>query len=260
VTGYNDVFNNVPANTGLNAPYNVTTNQSASVTQPGKFLWAIGFGQAVPFISNYGNQGPGHPTSGVIGLGAIDPNLRSAYIYQYNFGIQRRLGSSFSVEADYQGSSGHKLMVSLDQNQPTVIVNDLTKGGKVAPNEQIFPYPSFARLTMGKDLATSHYNGLVLTTKYQDRHGIYLQGSYTYGKSLDDSSSWSTPSGQPGNVADSRHLRADWGPSNFGLRHRAVFTYVIDVPTGPGHRILGWSNPISRQLFGFSFRCGSSFE
>ena len=248
--GYDDVFNNVPANMGLNAPYNVTTNQSAGVTQPGKFPWAIGFDQAVPFISNYGNQGPGHPTSGVIGLGAIDPNLRSAYIYQYNFGIQRRLGSSFSVEADYQGSSGHKLMVSLDQNQPTVIVNDLTKGGKVAPNEQVFPYPSFARLTMGKDLATSHYNGLVLTTKYQGRHGIYLQGSYTYGKSLDDSSSWSTPSGQPGNVADPRHLKADWGPSNFDLRHRAVFTYVIDVPAGPGHRILGWSSPISRQVFG----------
>ena len=25
-------------------------------------------------------------------------------------------------------------------------------------------------------------------------------------------------------------------------RHRAVFTYVIDVPIGPGHRVLGWNN------------------
>jgi Carboxypeptidase regulatory-like domain len=248
--GYDDVFNNVPANMGLNAPYVVTTNQTAGVTQAAKFPWAIGFDQSVPFISNYGNQGPGHPTSGVIGPSAIDPNLRGAYIYQYNFGIQRRLGSSLSIEADYQGSSGHKLMVSLDQNQPLVVVNDPTKGGKVAPNEQIFPYPSFARISMGKDLATSHYNGLVLTTRYQGRHGIYLQGSYTYGKSLDDSSSWSTPSGQPGNIADPRHLKLDWGPSNFDLRHRAVFTYVIDVPAGPGHRVLGWNNPVGRQVFG----------
>jgi hypothetical protein len=248
--GYDDVFNNVPANMGLNAPYNVTTNQNAGVTQAGKFPWAVGFDQGVPFISNYGNQGPGHPTSGVIGPSALDPYLRSAYIYQYNFGIQRRMGSSFSVEADYQGSSGHKLMVSIDQNQPLVIVNDLTKGGKVAPNEQIFPYPSFARITMGKDIATSHYNGLVVTTRYQGRHGIYLQGSYTFGKSLDDSSSWSTPSGQPGNVSDPRHLKLDWGPSNFDLRHRAVFTYVIDLPAGPGHRALGWNNRVSRQVFG----------
>src|SRR5215471_17870423 len=248
--GYDEVFNNIPANMGLNAPYNVTTNQSAGVTQPAKFPWAVGFDQNVPFISNFGNQGPGRPVSGVIGLSAIDPNIRMAYIYQYNFGIQRRLGSSFSVEADYQGSSGHKLMVQIDENQPFVTVSDPTKGGKVAPNEQVFPYPSFARLTAGKDIATSHYNGLVLTTRYQGRHGIYIQGSYTFGKSLDDSSSWSVPSGQPGNIADPRHLRADWGPSNFDLRHRAVFTYVIDVPAGPGHRVLGWNHPVGRQVFG----------
>ena len=248
--GYDDVFNNIPANMGLNAPYNLTTNQTAGVTQPGKFPWSVGFDQSVPFISNYGNQGPGHPTSGVIGFSAEDPNLRSAYIYQYNFGIQRRIGNDFSIEADYQGSSGHKLMVSIDQNEPIVRVNDATKGGKVAPNEQVFPYPSFARISMGKDLANSRYNGLVTTVRYQARRGVYLQASYTFGKSLDNSSSWATPSGQPGNIADPRNLNLDRGPSNFDLRHRAVFTYVIDVPAGPGHRVLGWDNAVSRQLFG----------
>src|SRR5262249_15017602 len=157
--------------------------QTAGVTQPGKFAWAIASDPGVPFISNYGNQGPGNPTSGVIGLSAIDPNLRNSYIYQYSFGVQRKIGRDFSVEADYQGSSGHKLMVSLDQNQPFVNVNDPTKGGKIAPNEQIFPYPSFARITMGKDVANSNYNGVVLTAKYQGRRGFYLETWYTYGKS-----------------------------------------------------------------------------
>lgn len=247
---YDEVFNNIPANMGLNAPYNVTTNQTAGVTQPGKFPWAIGFDQSVPFISNYGNQGPGHPTSGVIGISAQDPDLRNSYLYQYNFGIQRKLGNSFSFEADYQGSSGHKLLLSIDQNQPIVRVNDPTKGGKVAPNEQIFPYPNFARITMGKDLASSNYNGLVLTGKYQGRRGIFFQGSYTYGKSLDNSSSWSVPSGQPGSIADPRHISLDYGPSNFDLRHRAVFYYVVDLPIGPGHRLFGWNNGINRQVFG----------
>jgi len=248
--GYDDVFNNVPANMGLNPPYNLTTNQTAGVTQPAKFPWSVAFDQGVPFVSNYGNQGPGHPTAGVIGFSAIDPSLRTAYIYQYNFGIQRKIGNSFSIEADFQGSSGHKLMVSIDQNEPLVRVSDPTKTGKTAPNEQVFPYPTFARLTMGKDIATSNYNGLVMTGRYQGRHGIFLQASYTYGKSLDDSSSWSTPSGQPGNVADPHNLKADWATSNFDLRHRAVLTYVIDLPVGPGHRVLGWNNAINRQIFG----------
>ncbi len=35
--GYDDLFNNIPANMGLNAPYNLTTSQAAGTTQPGKF-------------------------------------------------------------------------------------------------------------------------------------------------------------------------------------------------------------------------------
>lgn len=248
--GYDDVFNNIPANMGLNAPYNLTTRQTANVTQTGKFPWAIGYDQTVPFVSNFGKQGPGTPTSGVIGFGAEDPNLRSAYIYQYNFGIQRKLGNDFSLEADYQGSSGHKLMVSIDQNEPRVIVNDPTKGGKATPNQQIFPYPTFARVTMGKDIANSNYNGLVVTARYQNRHGIFLQAWYTLSKSLDDSSSWSIPTNQPGAIADPAHLRLDYATSNFDIRHRAVFTYVVDLPVGPGHRWLGWNNGFNRQAFG----------
>ena len=248
--GYDEVFNNIPANMGLNAPYSLTTNQTAGVTQPGKFPWAIGFDQNVPLISNIGRQGPGTPTSGLVSISAEDPNLRSAYIYQYNFGIQRRIGNDFSIEADYQGSSGHKLLLNIDLNQPYVTVVDPTKRGNQAPNVQVFPYPTFAGVNMGKDIANSNYNGLVLTGKYQGRHGIYFQGSYTFGKSLDNSSSWSVPSGQPGGVADGRNLRLEHGPSNFDIRHRAVFTYVLDVPAGPGHRLFGWNNGFNRQLLG----------
>jgi hypothetical protein len=248
--GYDEVFNNIPANMGLNAPYSLTTNQTAGVTQPGKFPYAIGYNQNVPLVSNFGKQGPGTPTSGLVSFSAQDPNLRNAYIYQYNFGIQRRLGNDFSIEADYQGSGGHKLLLNIDLNQPYVTVADPTKRGNRAPNQQVFPYPTLAGVNMGKDIANSNYNGLVLTGRYQSRRGMYFQGSYTFGKSLDNSSSWSIPTGQPGGVADPRNLRLEYGPSNFDIRHRAVFTYVADVPVGPGHRLLGWNNGINRAGFG----------
>ncbi|HKC84652.1 MAG TPA: hypothetical protein VKG02_01685, partial [Blastocatellia bacterium] len=60
--GYDEVFNNIPANQVLNPPYNLLTAQTANVTQPGKFSWAIGFDQNVPLVSNFGKQGPGAPT------------------------------------------------------------------------------------------------------------------------------------------------------------------------------------------------------
>src|SRR5579864_3320979 len=40
--GYDDLFNNIPANMGLNAPYSLPTTQTAGVTQPGKFSYGIG--------------------------------------------------------------------------------------------------------------------------------------------------------------------------------------------------------------------------
>jgi hypothetical protein len=235
---------------GLNPPFSLTTNQTAGVTQPGKFSWATGYNQNVPLVSNYGKQGPGTPTSGLVSLSAEDPNLRSAYIYQYNFGIQRRIGRNFSIESDYQGSAGHKLLLNVDLNEPYVTVVNASRRGNQSPNVQLFPYPTFAQINMGKNIANSNYNGLVTTGKYQGQHGIFLQASYTYGKSLDNSSSWSVPTGQPGGVADPRNLRLEYGPSNFDIRHRAVITYVVDLPVGPGHRLLGWNNIVNRELLG----------
>src|SRR5215470_2925010 len=67
--GYDEVFNNIPANQVLNPPYNLLTAQSSNAI--GKFPWAIGFTQSVPLILNFGQQGPAvkgvsGPTVGVL--------------------------------------------------------------------------------------------------------------------------------------------------------------------------------------------------
>jgi hypothetical protein len=181
---------------------------------------------------------------------AEDPNIRSSYIYQYNFGIQRKLGNEFAIEVDYQGSNGHNLGLFLDQNQPRVIVRDPTKRGNQAPNELVFPVPFFGSIGTGKDLVNSNYNGVVATAKYQGRHGVFFQGSYTFGKSLDYQSAFFGSTGERTGPADVTNLRLEHGPSSFDIRHRAVFFYAIDLPMGPGHRLFGWNNGLNRQVLG----------
>jgi hypothetical protein len=244
--GYDEVFNNIPANMGLNAPFNLTTTQTAGLTQPGKFPWAVGFDQNVFLVKNIGKPNQ----VGLLGFSAEDQNIRSSYLYQYSLGIQRKLGSAFSFETDYQGSTGHKLGLFVDQNQPIVTVNDPTKRGNQAPNVQTLPYPFFGSVGTGKDLGNSTYNGMVVITRYQGRQGIYFEGSYTFGKSLDYGSAFFGSTSERAGVADAHNIRADRGPSAFDIRHRAVFTYVIDLPIGPNHRLLGWNNGVNRQVFG----------
>jgi carboxypeptidase family protein len=248
--GYDEVFNNIPANQVLNPPYNLLTTQTANVTQPGKFPWAIGFTQDVPLISNFGKQGPGTPQAGVLSFNAIDPNIRSAYLYQYSLGVQRRLGQNFSIEVDYQGSAGHKLGIFVDANQPQVIIRNPSQRGPVAPNEQVFPSKTYGAISLGTSQGNSNYNGVVFTGKYTGRKGYYFQASYTLGKSMDDSSAFFGSLGENGSPANNLNLQLERGPSSFDVRHRFVGVYVLDVPIGPGHRLFGWENGFARQVFG----------
>ena len=245
--GYDDIFNNIPANMGLNAPYNLSTTQTAGVTQTGKFPWATGFNQNVPLVKF---NSAGQPVVGLVGFSAEDPNIRSAYVYQYNFGIQRKIGNSLSFEVDYQGSTGHKLGLFVDYNQPQVIVNSLAVRGNQAPNVQIYPYPTFGGVTVGKDIGNSNYNGMVATIKYQSRHGYFVQGSYTLSKSIDNNSAFFGSTGELSVISDGNHINLDRGPSSFDTRQRAVVVYNVDLPVGPGHRLLGWNNTFSREVFG----------
>ena len=243
--GYDDVFNNIPANMGLNVPYSLTTSQTAGVTQPNKFSWATGFNQGVQLVKL---NPDGTPHVGLIAMNPEDPNIRSAYLYQYNVGIQRKIGNNFSMEVDYQGSAGHKLGLFVDQNEPYVTVNNPLVRGSQAPNVQTFPNPLFGSISTGYDIGNSIYNGMVVTAKYQGRT-YFLQASYVYSKSIDDASAFfgSTAGAL---AADGRHLNLERGPSDFDTRSHASILYSMDVPIGPGHRVFGWNNQFNRQLFG----------
>jgi len=251
--GYDEIFNNIPANMALNAPFNITTTQIAGVTQPktptnpsGKFPYDVGLNQNVPLVKNIGQPNE----VGLVGLSAEDQSLRSSYIYQYSLGVQRQLGGAFSVEVDYEGSTAHKLGLFIDQNQPTVVVNNPALRGNQSPNTQVFPNPLFGSIGTGVDIGNSNYSSAVVTARYQGRHGLYFEGSYTVGKSIDDGSSFFGSTGERAGLEDRTNLAADRGPSSFDIRHRAVFVYVYDLPIGPGHRFLGWSNGINRQVLG----------
>ncbi|MBZ5622549.1 MAG: carboxypeptidase regulatory-like domain-containing protein [Acidobacteriia bacterium] len=242
---YDDLFNNVPSTMALNAPYNLQTTQTANVTQPGKFGWATAFDQRVPLVSNYGQQGPGTPATGVLTFQGADPNLRSAYAYVYDFGFQRGVGKAVLLEAEYVGSSGHRLGIYTDLNQPFVIIRDVTKRGPVAPNEQVFPYNHFGQVQLARSIGNSNYNGLAATAKYRAAR-LILQASYTAGKSLDYNSSYFGSGNLPGETGapiDSRNLRLEHGPSAFDVRHRLVLLTVIDLPAPR------WQSGIGRAVF-----------
>jgi len=131
-----------------------------------------------------------HPNQvGLVGISAEDQNIRSSYLYQYSLGIQRRLGSAFPLEVDYQGSTGHKLGLFTTRTS-NCLRSKISPSAQPGTKHTDLPDPFFGSIGTGKDLGIRANNGAVVTARYQGRSGIFLKGSYTLGKSLDYGSSF----------------------------------------------------------------------
>ena len=64
--------------------------------------------------------GPGSHTQSLL---AYDPNLRTPYVQNYNFSIQRAINQNTSFTVSYVGSKGTKLVRSIDTNEVDVLNN-----------------------------------------------------------------------------------------------------------------------------------------
>ena len=69
-------------------------------------------------------------------------------------------------------------------------------------------------------------------------------------KSIDNNSAFFGSTGELSVISDGNHINLDRGPSSFDTRQRFVTVYNVDVPIGPGHRVLGWNNLFNREVFG----------
>src|ERR1700728_3255073 len=83
------------------------------------------------------------------------------------------------------------------------------------------------------NFADAEYSGIEFGVTHDFHHGLFIQGAYDYGKSLDDGSEVFTFTGTStsysANLAPGgRHQ--DWGPSAYDHRQYAAITYVWQVP------------------------------
>jgi hypothetical protein len=74
--------------------------------------------------------------------------------------------------------------------------------------------------------------------------------SYTYGKSLDYGGSAASGGGAVGNGQTITNIDAWHGPSGFDVRHRAVISYVYELPFGRGRHWLSESSGLLEGLAG----------
>ena len=151
---------------------------------------------------------------------------RTPYVMQYLFNVQREFSSNLVLEVGYLGSISRKL-------ESLRAVNEAIPGatGSVISRS---PYPFFGRIQLVDNGGRGNYNslGAKLTKRYAN--GLSALVSYTYAKSIDETSGIRVNDGDTLFPQNSYCMRCERGLSSFDTRHRAVTSILYDLPVGKG--------------------------
>jgi Carboxypeptidase regulatory-like domain len=202
---------------------------------------------------------------------AVDPSTRNPYYHRFNITLERQVGRDVSVSGAYVGSRARKL--------PGVIEPNFTG----AFPQNIRPDPRYTDEMILTNRAESQYDALQLLAQRRLARGLSFTGSYTYGRFRDTASveavfgpstfatvintgASSAAGFQTGPVLE-RAARADWGDSDYDVRHVLVVSHVFEIPIGRGRLVLSGASGVVNALLGgwsingiFSVRSGGAFN
>lgn len=225
------------------------TLTQVSSTQPFAVTQLLDLSQVHSLANPFGSQPNPWPLdlekrafTGTPQLQPIDPGFRTAYTYQYNLTIQRELPWALLLEAAYVGNQGHKLSWERE-------VNDAAVGPRssIANLQARRRYPSFGSILSKESLGRSEFDSFQFRLRRRFSGGLLIDGSYVFGKSMDDGS---------GSLIDSVTNPFRWARSAFDRTHNFVISYSYEIPSV---RVSGIANSIVNgwQLSGITeFRSG----
>lgn len=162
---------------------------------------------------------------------------------QWNLSVQHAFGRGWAFELGYVGTKGTHLREVSDTNQArlaspqnpivlpmaggtSAVITQNTQANALARAPFVGLAP-FAYEAFNPD-SNSHYNGLLATVTHRFSKGLYLQSSYTFSKSIDDTSSSQV-------AFDSRFNnqltgQASRGLSDFDHKQRFVTSFSYALP------------------------------
>jgi hypothetical protein len=167
-----------------------------------------------------------------------DGKLHAPYFMEWSLGLERQLGTTASLHAQYVGTRA--------VNQPYLTqVNGYQTvcEGCFVP----FPYaqstdPRFGAVTQFATGANSHYDGLQMTVEKRFGSGLTGQVNYTWSRCMDTVSNGGFLQFSSGGILSPLpgDLSRDYGPCDYDIRHNLNAQYVYMLPAKVRNRALGY--------------------
>ncbi len=160
---------------------------------------------------------------------------KTSYTMQYLLNVQRQMGSNWVFEAGYLGTLSHHLYGFQDANQ--AIPFGYLGAGTSTPVSARLPYLNYGVIQLVADGGNGNYNGLSLKATRRFNQGVSVISSYTWSKSIDDTSGIRTQGSDTLFPQNSDCIQCERGLSSFDVRHRSVTSVLYDLPVGEGKRV-----------------------
>ena len=140
--------------------------------------------------------------------GRTSTSPKTPYLQAWNLAFEHELRTGTAIELAYSGSKGTHLARRYDINQPSL--------DALAQR----PMAAFGSIMITANGSNSIYHSGQVTVRQRISNQFNLRASYTYAKSMDESSNtggvvqYNFPQAQ-----DAANLHSEWGRSDFDMRH-----------------------------------------
>lgn len=163
------------------------------------------------------------------------------YTMQYLLNVQRQLGTNWVVEGGYLGSQSRHLYGFQNLNQASP--------GPLNSINSRRPFANYGVLQYVNDGLSGNYNSGSIKVTRRYSQGLNLITSYTWSKSIDNSSGTRTQGFDTLFPQDSSCIDCERALSSFDVRHRWVLGGVYELPFGRG-KLVSFDNPAANVLAG----------
>ena len=219
-----------------NAVFDMSRNIAARVTQTSTL--------GTPSLF-YSNAVPGGNGS-IAQIGApyayVDAySHKTSYSMQYLFNVQQEFAGNWVLEAGFLGSLSRHLYGFQDANQGIP--------GTVGSATSRLPFANFGVIQLVEDGGNGHYEAGSFKATRRFSQGLSVIGSYTFSKSIDDSSGIRVQGYDTLFPQNSNCRSCERGLSSFDVRHRLVSSVLYELPIGRG-KMLDITNPFLNAAIG----------
>ena len=164
----------------------------------------------------------------------VDDQPKRNYVMQWNLNVQRELAGGLTALVGYVGSHGvHQPVKPEDAN---VVLPTMTPAGYLWPSpigSGTVVNPNFGDIRGAFFEGSSSYDALQAGIQKRMAHGIQVQTSFTWGRSIDTSSSSGVGDTFSNSIASPLwfDMKAERGLSDFNVSKTLVINGTWEVPT-----------------------------